>query len=80
MRDHWRIEDSQHHVLDVSFSDDASRIRKGSAPEVSAAQRRMALYTLQQDTTLKDSIRGKRIHADWDDDVLGKIYAGFSGT
>lgn len=79
IRGHWGIENSQHYVLDVTFSEDASRIRKGSAPEVSAALRRMALNILQQDTTLKDSIRGKRLRAGWDESVLDKIYAGFSG-
>jgi len=80
IRDHWLIENSQHHVLDVSFSEDASRIRKGSGPEVSAVFRRMALNILRQDTTLKDSIRGKRLRAGWDESVLDKIYAGFSET
>jgi len=37
----------------------------------------MALNILQQDTTLKDSIRGKRLRAGWDETVLDKIYAGF---
>ncbi|WP_261364106.1 ISAs1 family transposase [Stieleria tagensis] len=77
LRDHWRIENSQHYVLDVTFSEDASRIRKGSAPEVSGVFRRMALNILRQDTTLKDSIRGKRLRAGWDETVLDKIYAGF---
>jgi len=35
---------------------------------------------LRQDTTLKDSIRGKRLRAGWDESVLDKIYAGFSET
>jgi predicted transposase YbfD/YdcC len=80
IRDHWKIENSQHYVLDVTFSEDASRIRKGSAPEVSASLRRMALNILQKDTTLKDSIRGKRLRAGWDESVLDKIYAGFNGA
>lgn len=80
LRGHWKIENSQHYVLDVTFSEDASRIRQGSAPEVSAAFRRMALNILQQDTTLKDSIRGKRLRAGWDETVIDNIYAGFSST
>ena len=78
IRDHWKIENSEHYVLDVTFSEDASRIRKGTSPEISAAFRRMALNVLQHDTTLKDSIRGKRLLAGWDDDVLDAIYAGFN--
>lgn len=77
VRGHWAIENSQHYVLDVTFAEDASRIRVGNSPEISAAFRRMALNILQQDTTVKDSIRGKRLRAGWDDDVLNRIYSGF---
>lgn len=80
LRDHWKIENSEHYILDVTFSEDASRIRKGNLPEISAAFRRMALNVLQRDTTLKDSIRGKRLRAGWDDSVLDAIYAGFNGV
>lgn len=80
LRNHWKIENSEHYVLDVTFSEDASRTREGSSPEIAAAFRRMSLNILQQDTTLKDSIRGKRLRAGWDDEVLDKIYAGFNGS
>lgn len=33
IRSHWSIENSLHWILDVSFNDDASRIRKGNAPQ-----------------------------------------------
>jgi predicted transposase YbfD/YdcC len=80
IRGHWSIENSQHWVLDVTFAEDASRIRKGSSPEISAAFRRMALSILQRDTTLRETIRGKRLLAGWDDKVLDAIYAGFSSN
>lgn len=80
IRDHWKIENGEHYILDVTFSEDASRIRKGNSPEISAAFRRMALNVLQRDTTVKDSIRGKRLRAGWDDRVLDAIYAGFTGA
>ena len=78
IRDHWKIENSEHYVLDVTFTEDASRIRKGNSPEISAAFRRMALNILQRDTTVKDSIRGKRLRAGWDDSVLDAFYAAFN--
>ncbi len=78
IRSHWSIENSQHHVLDVTFAEDASRIRQGSAPEISSALRRMALNILQLDTTVKDNIRGKRLRAGWDEHVLERIWAAFS--
>ena len=80
LRNHWSIENSEHWVLDVTFAEDASRNRKGSSPEISAAFRRMAANILQNDTTRKESIRGKRLLAGWDESVLEEIYAGFSGS
>jgi len=80
IRGHWAIENSQHHVLDVTFAEDASRIRKGSAPEISPAIRRMALNILQLDTTVKDNVRGKRLRAGWDDRVLEGIWSAFQGV
>lgn len=80
IRGHWDIENRQHWVLDVTFAEDDSRIRKGSAPEISAAFRRMALNILQRDTTIQETIRGKRLRAGWDDKVLDAIYARFSGS
>lgn len=78
IRQHWSIENSEHHVLDVTFEEDASRIRTQSAPEISAAIRRMALNILQRDTTVRDNIRGKRLRAGWDDKVLEKIWMAFA--
>jgi len=79
IRGHWAIENSQHWILDVTFAEDASRIRQGSSPEISAAFRRMALNILQRDTTIKENIRGKRLRAGWDESVLERIYTGFKG-
>jgi len=80
IRGHWGIENRQHWVLDVTFAEDQSRIRRGASPEISAAFRRMALNILQRDTTIKENIRGKRLRAGWDDKVLNAIYAGLSGN
>lgn len=80
IRGHWSIENTQHWVLDVTFTEDASRIRKGGLPEITGAFRRMALNILQRDTSVKDSIRGKRMRAGWDESILSGIYAGFSGV
>ncbi len=80
IRGHWSIENSQHHVLDVTFAEDASRIRTGTAPEISASIRRMALNILQRDKTVKDNIRGKRLRAGWDENVLERNWTAFSST
>ncbi len=78
IRGHWGIENRLHWVLDVTFAEDASRIRQGSSPEISAAFRRMALNILQRDTSCKENIRGKRLRAGWDENVLDQIYSRFS--
>ncbi len=78
IREHWSTEKQQHYILDVTFSEDASRIRKGTAPEISSAFRRLSLGILKQDTTIKDSIRGKRIRCGWDNSALQALIANFS--
>jgi predicted transposase YbfD/YdcC len=47
VRGHWSIENRSHHVRDVSLGEDASRIRKGSAPQVMAALRNAAIGVLR---------------------------------
>ena len=78
LRSHWGIENSLHWVLDVTFREDDSRIRKGNGPEISSMFRKLALNILQRDTTLKSSIRGKRLQAGWNNEVLEAILAGFN--
>ena len=47
VRGHWSIENGSHHVRDVTLGEDASRIRKGSGPEVMAAFRNAAIGFLR---------------------------------
>jgi len=46
-RGHWTIENRSHYVRDVSLGEDASRIRKGSGPEVMAALRNLAIGVMR---------------------------------
>jgi hypothetical protein len=46
-RGHWSIENRSHYVRDVTLGEDASRIRKGSGPEVMAALRNAAIGFLR---------------------------------
>jgi hypothetical protein len=46
-RGHWSIENRSHYVRDVTFAEDASRIRKGSGPQVMAALRNAAISYLR---------------------------------
>jgi predicted transposase YbfD/YdcC len=44
VRGHWGIENGLHGVRDGTLREDASRIRKGSAPEVMAALRNIIVF------------------------------------
>jgi predicted transposase YbfD/YdcC len=46
-RGHWAIENRSHYVRDVTLGEDASRVRKGSGPEVMAAIRNAAIGFLR---------------------------------
>jgi predicted transposase YbfD/YdcC len=46
-RGHWSIENRSHYVRDVTFGEDASRIRKGAGPELMAALRNAAIGFLR---------------------------------
>ena len=46
-RGHWSVENRAHYVRDVSFGEDASRVRKGSGPQVMAAIRNAAIGFLR---------------------------------
>jgi predicted transposase YbfD/YdcC len=48
VRGHWGIENRLHYVRDVTFGEDASRIRTRSAPQVMAALRNAVLGLLRQ--------------------------------
>lgn len=47
-RGHWRIENSLHWVRDVTFGEDKSQIRTGSAPQIMAALRNIAITLLRR--------------------------------
>lgn len=47
-RDHWKIENCLFHVRDVTFKEDASRVRTGEAPKVMAELRNATLTLIRQ--------------------------------
>ena len=54
------MENRLHWTLDVTFTEDESRVRKGNGQEIFGGFRRLALSILKRDTSLKkESIRGK---------------------
>jgi len=76
LRNHWTVENALHWSLDVTFSEDSSRVRKGNGQEVVAIFRRVSLSMLKRNTTSKSSLRGKRLMAGWDSGLLEEILAG----
>lgn len=76
VRSHWSIENSLHWVLDISFREDESRVRKGYGAENLAVLRQMSLNLLKQETTAKVGIKAKRLKAGWNNDYLLKILRG----
>jgi len=78
IRQHWSIESQLHWVLDVTFTEDASRIRQQHAPQTSAMLRRLAVSILSSDTSIKDNIRGKRYRACLSTDVLERLLLNFT--
>jgi predicted transposase YbfD/YdcC len=74
IRSHWSIENSLHWVLDVTFNEDASRIRQGYAPENLGLLRRLSVNLLKREPS-RLSLKFKRYKAGMDNDFLLKILA-----
>jgi predicted transposase YbfD/YdcC len=76
IRNHWRVENGLHWVLDVTFHEDASRVRERNAARNLALLRKIALNLARADTTLRASLKGKRKYAGWHDAFMATLIAG----
>jgi predicted transposase YbfD/YdcC len=76
IRNHWRVENGLHWILDVTFREDASRVRERNAARNLALLRKIALNLARADTSLKASLKGKRKYAGWDDGFMATLIAG----
>src|SRR4051812_2830286 len=59
LQDHWGIENRVHHVRDVTYGEDGSRIRTGTGPQLMAALRNtdLNLARLRGETNIAASQR-----------------------
>ena len=74
IRSHWSIENGLHWVLDVTFNEDASRIRQGYAAENLGLLRRLSVNLLKREPS-RLSLKMKRYQAGLNNDFLLKILA-----
>lgn len=65
IRQHWSIENQQHWVLDVQFSEDASRARKDHSAANLALVRRAALNLIRANDDSPKSVRRKKNRASY---------------
>ena len=72
VRSHWAIENSLHWVLDVTFKDDQSRLRKGHGAKNMAVVRHFAI-NLARAIKDKRSIKLRRKRAGWDPQYLATM-------
>lgn len=63
IREHWRIENQQHWVLDVQFGEDAHRARKDHSAANLAVIRRAALNLLRDNDSSNVSMRRRKMRA-----------------
>ncbi len=72
-RAHWSIENSLHWVLDMTFREDESRVRKDYSAENFNIVRQIALNMLKLETSKKDSLVNKQFACLLDDNYLDKV-------
>lgn len=66
VRNHWQVE-SMHWMLDMTFREDESRIRKGRGPLAFNVMRKIAMGLFKQDKSKSASIAAKKKMATLDD-------------
>jgi predicted transposase YbfD/YdcC len=76
VRSHWGIENSLHWQLDVTFGEDACRVRTGLADANLSVARRAALGLLKNETTEKIGVKNKRLAAACNTRYMEKVLTG----
>lgn len=75
VRQHWGVENKLHWVLDITFGDDQSRVRKGNAPRNMAIVKKTVLNLLNivKKSSPRLSLKRMRKMAGWDNLFLEKV-------
>jgi len=73
IRSHWEIENKLHWSLDMTFHEDACRVRTGASPQNLAVLRHIALNLLKQEKSTRLGLKSKRLKAGWDEEYLLKV-------
>ncbi|MDG3005966.1 ISAs1 family transposase [Paludisphaera mucosa] len=76
VRGHWTIENSLHWQLDVTFGEDACRVRTGLADANLSVVRRAALGLLKNEKSEKIGVKNKRLAAACNTRYMEKVLAG----
>jgi predicted transposase YbfD/YdcC len=72
VRNHWKVENQLHWVLDVVFGEDGHQLRVGHGPKNFTTLRKLA-HAMIKNCKSKDGIKGTREMAGWNTDILEKI-------
>jgi len=72
VRSHWQVE-SMHWVLDMTFREDESRIRKAQGPLVFNVMRKIAMALFKEDHTKRASMAAKKKMAGLDDEYRSTL-------
>ena len=77
IRSHWGVENQLHWVLDMTYEDDMSRIRKGNAPQNMAIVKKVTMNLLralkQKPEHKRKSLKVMRKMAGWNPMFLDEI-------
>ena len=76
VRHHGGMEQALHGVLDVSFAEEACRIRKEQGAQTCAVLRHIAVPLLRREPHHTRGIQARRKQAGWDRDYLVQVLIG----
>ena len=70
---HWAVENKLHWVLDVTFGEDQSRVRKDHVPRNMSLIRKLAINLLREDKSGKKGLSKQKIWAAFNTDYHAEI-------